>query len=305
MRDSLLIPLDGTPIAEAGLSWAEAAAGKCGASLQLLSVCRRDSDAQALTATIDYLDRHVQRLRAGGIRATAQLQLGDPAPRILQEAECADLTVLTSGTTRWIVSPILDQILRKMESPVALVRGDRSEWMSATNLERILLPVSESNYSSEAIPVVQRLAMTFEAEVILLHNVSPPNEPGSAGESPFSAVTTKRIDVDLSQAESYVEHVADEFRGWGIRVRTVISTGEPAKQIVAVGREYGAGLIAMATRGRDRLESRIAGSVANVVLESTPIPCVLIRTAAPGMFRQVNGREQHAVRAEVTAEQAP
>jgi len=39
----------------------------------------------------------------------------------------------------------------------------------------------------------------------------------------------------------------------------------------------GVGLIAMATRGRDRLEKRMMGSVANDVVQSTHVPCLLIR----------------------------
>jgi nucleotide-binding universal stress UspA family protein len=295
MRNTLLVPLDGTPIAEAGLSWATGAARKSGATLHLLSVKEPGVDDAALVATVSYLDLHVERLRAQGLEAHAEVKLGKPAARILQEARYADIAVLTSGTTRWIVSPVLDEILLKMTTPVVLVRGDRNEWASASNFERILLSVSQSNYSSQAIPIAQRFAMMFEAEIILHHNVSPACAPASPEDSPFASVTTSRTEVDLSQAEEYVERVASDFRARGLNVRPVVSAGEPAQQIVSVGREYGAGLIAMATRGRERLESRIAGSVANVVLETTPIPCLLIRTGAPAPAGESKGHAGAAV----------
>ncbi len=38
MIANILAPLDGTEIAEAGLTWAEHAAARCGASIRLLSV---------------------------------------------------------------------------------------------------------------------------------------------------------------------------------------------------------------------------------------------------------------------------
>ena len=304
MREKYLVPLDGTPIAESGLAWAADAARRSGATLHLLAVKDLRADDAGLAKTLAYLDRHVDRLRAGGLRAEAQLKVGEPAERILQEARYSDIAVLTSGTTRWIISPVLDHVLKEMETPIVLVRGDRAEWKSASNLDRILMPVSESNYSSSAIPLVQRFASTFGSEVILLHNVTPVDVPGSPDDSPFGAVITKRIDVDLSQAEDYVERVGDEFRSQGLNVRTVVSTGEPAQQIVNVGREYGAGLIVMATRGRDRLESRIAGSVANVVLESTPIPCLLMRTTSAHSAHGTNQHATSAVHADVLADPA-
>ncbi len=57
----------------------------------------------------------------------------------------------------------------------------------------------------------------------------------------------------------------------------VITMGNAPKEIIRIARRAQAGLIAMATRGRDRLEKRIVGSVANIVVETTNLPCLLAR----------------------------
>ncbi len=60
-------------------------------------------------------------------------------------------------------------------------------------------------------------------------------------------------------------------------MEAVVSLGDPAAEINRIAARSGVGLIAMATRGRDRLEKRMMGSVANDVVQSTHVPCLLIR----------------------------
>ena len=44
----------------------------------------------------------------------------------------------------------------------------------------------------------------------------------------------------------------------------------------------GAGLIALTTRGRDHLDSRLVGGTANAILHSTRLPCLLTRRVPVG-----------------------
>jgi len=71
--------------------------------------------------------------------------------------------------------------------------------------------------------------------------------------------------------------VAEQVEKDGVAVEIVVTMGDVPKEIIRIADRSQAGLIAMATRGRDRLEKRIVGSVANIVVETTNLPCLLAR----------------------------
>src|SRR3970040_760130 len=104
MIQRILAPLDGTQAAETGLSWAEYAARRCGASIHLFTAVDRP-DAQAnghLEKAKDYLRVKSESLRARGVSTEHDVAVGPAAEFILSQAEAADLTVMTYGTSRWL-----------------------------------------------------------------------------------------------------------------------------------------------------------------------------------------------------------
>ncbi|MCH8814949.1 MAG: universal stress protein [Chloroflexi bacterium] len=281
MRD-VLVPLDGTQISEAGLRWAAGAAYRSGSHLRLITVVDDAADESKMSAdrARDYLHERVRSLRSDGIEADWEVIAGAAAETILRESENADLTVMTSGTTRWFVSDVLDRVLQSMSSPLIVVRGDRGQLKGAVNLESILVPLSETNYSAAILPAVADVARAVRAKLILFQNVElTSKEHGSHGLPP---VVSRALKLQLEQAEQYIDSCAEELRAQGLEVDTLISSGDHVAEIVKAARTVGAGLIAMATRGRDRLESRISGSVANAVLEASTLACLVVRTSQNG-----------------------
>ncbi len=125
MIEKILVPLDGTRIAEAGLTWAEHAAARCGAGLRLITVVEQADGAEngRRDQAEGYLREHCQRLEAKGLSVEFQVAFDTPAGHILSQADSADLTVMTSGTTRWLISAVLDRVLSDMRRPVVVARG--------------------------------------------------------------------------------------------------------------------------------------------------------------------------------------
>lgn len=281
MRD-VLVPLDGTQISEVGLRWAAGAAYRSGSRLRLITVIddsAEESKMSVATAT-RYLQEKVGSLKSDGIEADWEIVTGAPAETILGETENADLTVMTSGTTRWFVSDVLDQVLQSMSSPLIVVRGDRGQLKGAINLESILVSLSEANYSTAVLPSAVDVATAVHARLVLFQNVEvPSDEHGSHGLPP---VVPRALKLQLEQAEQYIDSCAEQLRAQGLEVDTLISSGDHVAEIVKAARMVRAGVIAMATRGRDRLESRISGSVANAVLEAATVACLVVRTTQNG-----------------------
>lgn len=277
MIAKILAPLDGTEIAEAGLTWAEHAAARCGASIRLLTVVDevagggngRQRQAKA------YLRRRCDGLEAKGLAAESEVAFGAPAERILAEAEAADLTVMTSGTTRWLISAVLDSVLTEMTEPVVVTRGVPGQTPSPPNLSKILVPLDKGSYSQHILPTAQKLANSLQASIILCHTVPSMGQHRDASDAPPGVA--RIIEEELDEARRFLAPIAERVEKDGIAVETVVTMGDVPREIIRVADRSRAGLIAMATRGRDRLEKRIVGSVANIVVESTNLPCLLAR----------------------------
>src|SRR4029453_7995845 len=276
MLSKILTPLDGTPLAEAGLLWAEKAARRSGAALHLLTVVdpaladieTRNKEAEA------YLQSRRDHLKNTGLTARIEVAAGEPAQTILDRAESVDLTVVSSGTVRWLISAVLDRVLEKMTRPLVVVRASAKQPV-VPDVDRILVSVDRSDYSRDILPGIRELAQALGASVTVCHAVSPvPDAFGRAAQAPAIGAA-----ASLNEANLFVASVAQEFQDNGIDVETIVAIGDPPGQIVNAAQRSGAGLIALTTRGRDHLDSRLVGSVANAVLHSTRLPCLLTRRA--------------------------
>jgi len=278
MVSKILAPLDCTDIAEAGLRWAEQAAERSGAAVHLLSVIdlSEPNVEKRAKAAEAYLQSRRDRLKAKGLTVKMEVATGEPAETILERAENVDLTVVSSGTVRWLISAVLDRVLEKMTRPLVVVRASQNDTQVPAT-DRILVALDQVDYSSDIIPIVQDLAKSLSASVTLCHCVAPNvDEFGRA----VPGLTGRTADP-IGQAELFVSRIAEQFESEGIKTEAVVAIGDAPGQIVRTAQRTGAGLIALTTRGRDHLDSRLGGT-ANAILHSTRLPCLLTRRAPVG-----------------------
>lgn len=277
MITTILAPLDGTEIAEAGLTWAEHAAARCGARLRLHTVVDQaagDGDGRHDRAAA-YLKQHCDRLQAKRLCAEFKVDFGIPAEGILAEMRAADLTVMTSATTRWLISAVLDHVLREMRRPVVVARGMPDGTPSPPNLSNILVPLDRGTYSLDILPMSLRVAKALGASIILCHAIPAMGQHRDATDAPPGVA--RIIEKETDESRRFLASAAKSMEGRGVDLETIVTMGDAPKEIIRIARASKAGLIAMATRGRDRLERRLVGSVANIVIESTNLPCLLAR----------------------------
>lgn len=277
MIEKILVPLDGTQIAEAGLTWAEHAAARCGAGIRLLTVVDKADGAEngRRDQAEGYLREHCQRLKAKGLSVEFEVAFDTPAGHILSQAKTADLTVMTSGTTRWLISAVLDRVLSDMRRPVVVARGVPGQTPPPPSLSKILVPLDRGSYSQQILPTAQKVAKALDASIILCHTVASVGQHRDAMDAPPGVA--RIIEEELDESRRFLAPVAERVEKDGVSVEIVVTMGDAPKEIIRIADCSQAGLIAMATRGRDRLEKRIVGSVANIVVESTNLPCLLAR----------------------------
>jgi nucleotide-binding universal stress UspA family protein len=142
MYRRILVPLDGSELAEAALRHARDIAASSLAEIVLVRVpvnVLYDASAVAPPASIlmydyvrtearTYLERVEAELKANGFKATSEVSEGLVADAILDCAERthADLIIMSthgrSGVARWLLGSVAEKIVRGAQVPVLIVR---------------------------------------------------------------------------------------------------------------------------------------------------------------------------------------
>lgn len=137
--DKILVPLDGSALAEAALAKAaEIAKMAPSASILLLRAAEASALAgrdpiEAQVAVVreaeDYLEAVAAQLRAEGVKdVTTSVWYGPPAPAIVEAADVAhaDLVVMSthgrSGIGRLFLGSVAESVLRATHVPILLLR---------------------------------------------------------------------------------------------------------------------------------------------------------------------------------------
>jgi nucleotide-binding universal stress UspA family protein len=146
MYNRILLPLDGSPLAEQALPHTIALAERFQSELILLQVLiklprdartteaffRRAEEAQNVLVR-EYLERIAASVQEHGITVQVITIEGRPHFQILQYAETnqVDLIVMCSrgqsGLSRWMIGSVSDRVMRGADVPVLLVRAQKKE----------------------------------------------------------------------------------------------------------------------------------------------------------------------------------
>lgn len=143
MYRKILVPLDGSKVAEGVLPHARSLAYSEGAELILLNVAANPaldfafSDPGLAQEAIreqeersqKYMDRIENDLKAAGFRTSTLLRIGSVAEVILEVAEelQADVIAMSThgrtGPARWLLGSIAERVVHNSKVPVLLIRA--------------------------------------------------------------------------------------------------------------------------------------------------------------------------------------
>lgn len=150
MYKKILVPLDGSSLAECVLPHIEAIAKPKGSHVDLISIIEpvdiptrgkialseedlKRLDAEVKQETIEYLDGIVERLTKYGVEANAVIIYGKPAEALIEYASSnhIDLLIMAthgrSGITKWFWGSVTDKVLRAIHIPVLLIKAEGCE----------------------------------------------------------------------------------------------------------------------------------------------------------------------------------
>jgi nucleotide-binding universal stress UspA family protein len=149
MQSTILVPLDGSPLAEHALPYAERLARATSAHLILcraLSATKLQPE-QIVAAVGDaraYVQGVADQLAGRGSIVETTIPWGEPGDEILEQVRSAraDLVVMAthgrSGLGRWLYGSVADEVLRRASVPMFLVPPGSDEPWSDHHAPRIL-----------------------------------------------------------------------------------------------------------------------------------------------------------------------
>lgn len=287
--NTLLWPTDFSQGAEQAFPHAAALAQRHDAALHILNVregreaVRSEMKAQfplSAGTLANYLDAADPPTQPVDLDALAlvqeQVDAPSPAAAIVHYLETNDIDLAVLGThgrrglQRLIVGSVAEEVVRQAPCPVLTVRAaDRA---AAWNVNHILAPVDFSEGADQAVRHARELALTYGAQITLLHAVEEVMYPSAYGmemaDIPGPSVLER---VDASLAAMAREEMVDEQ----VVVESVI--GYAPSVILDYQEEHDVDLIVIATHGRSGLERLLLGSVTERVVRRSAAPVFVVK----------------------------
>jgi nucleotide-binding universal stress UspA family protein len=301
MFRNILVPFDGSALAERSLPWALAISEKSGATIQLVQAHApvtehsdgaslptvRQIDAKLREHERTQLEELASKMRAASTAKVTVSFVEGPVTDCLQEISAEkriDLVVMTTHgrgpLSRFWLGSVADALVRRLSVPMLLIHAQEgaTDLAARATIRRILIGLDGSSTAEHILAPALDLADLTKAEVTLLRVIEPflvvPDYPFLG--SGTAAYDPNIISELQSQARAYLEEVAARLCKGDRRIDTRVILYQPVAQaILDEARDFS--LIAVATHGRAGLARFLLGSVADKVVRGASIPVLVQR----------------------------
>jgi nucleotide-binding universal stress UspA family protein len=302
----ILVPLDGSPLAEMALPHAVALAQATNCGLVLLRVVPPISVTIPFAGLIGesarlwdiydeepefaghYLHEVADRLAPMKLEVETHVAEGLPADLIVEYAgEHPAVTAITmsthgrSGLGAWIFGSVAEKVVNSAPVPLLLIRPDGKhdtpEMLDIPRYRTLLVPLDGSDFAAQALGQAKTLGQGAGARLVLLAVASTPFDlklVKSAAGADWSAMPWY---TPAARMAKYLDSVIEPMSKVGISIEAQITYGDIADEILKAAAFVQADLIVMATHGLGGLGHVILGSVATRVAQSTHVPLLLVR----------------------------
>jgi nucleotide-binding universal stress UspA family protein len=298
MYTRILIPLDGSKIAEQVLPYARFLAKALSLPVELLQA----ADPEALALLTDpahsryadtvwadkintgraYLDAVARSFE--GTRVQCLVEKGKAEDVVIDNAAADKNTLIVmathgrSGIQRWVLGSVADKVLHGSPNHMFLVRAtEQGKREGAATLKTVVVPLDGSALAEQVLPYVTDLAKKITLKVVFIRAYAL---PASATGDEFVTYTEELISGIESEARDYLATKVEEAKQNGITdVVPIVKFGYGAEEIISVARETPDNLVAMCTHGRSGVGRWVLGSVTERVVRHSGDPVLIIRAS--------------------------
>lgn len=301
MLRTILVPLDGSQLAERALPIALDIARRAGGKVRLLrthvplaivGATAEGVFTQDMLEADDALRARAQRYveekahilaKDWGVEVSATVVDGTPGACIVEAADDANagLIVMTThgagGFAPGWLGSVCDAVIRHSHRPVLALPENDAHAGEPFVPKRVAIALDGSARADGIIPMARDLALLFGATVDVVRMVAPfiPNDVGSIISSerpdPYG------IDAEAVAAKEAIDLVVKGLADAGLKAHATVRVEiSPVKAILAHVDETDPDVLALATQGRG-LTRLVVGSVADKLIRGAKRPVLVIR----------------------------
>ncbi len=271
----LLVPLDGSPLAEAAAPAARCLLETLGAEVTLLHMVERNAPravhGQSHLATSSDAEAYLAELAGRVLPHGSQVgmhvhadKIDDVAAGIVAHAEelGVDLIVLTthgaSGVRHGLFGTVAQRVIALGATPVLLVPTPPPENAHGFSCRRAVAPLDGNPDHEHGLSALANLAPASTTHVLLLM-VIPPwydlKQSQLVTSRMLPGTTVELLDASCDPAQAYLDEKAADLKRLGCDVTTRVVRGEPVAAIAAASRDFAADLIVLGTHGKKHLDA--------------------------------------------------
>lgn len=269
MFQRILVPLDGSALAEQALPVAARLVRASGGTIILLQVAvvpiverpdltpaqeyGQQAVAEGYLSAMEYLEQIARKDELADITVERHARFGDIAPTILSTAQSsqADLIVMSShgyaGLKRWSLGSVAQKVARHSPVPVLVLREGATLTTLAQGSSSVLVPLDGSKLAEAAIEpaaqLVAALAASRQGKLDLLRVVAIPSTSGK-----FRSQSHIDFDVEIraqakQEAEAYMQALlshlpASVLSAPNVAVSTAVVVNEDVAQAIIQAAEH-------------------------------------------------------------------
>jgi len=292
----LLVPLDGSRLAESVLPMVQRIALACSASVTLMHIRESNppetihgehhlSDPAEAEA---YLKRIATSLREKGIPTEWHVHEaleGDVAASVLQHADefQPDLLALcthgSGGFRDLLYGSIAQQVLQHGRWPVLVVQPGRAGQAPEDEIQRIVVPIDGTERHPAPTEMASQLARALNAELHLIMVV--PTRETLAGDRSvirrtMPSTVTAILELDEQDAVRYLREAASGCTIHGVQPVAHVLRGDAVEEVARYAGEVRADLVIVATHGRAGIGAFFAGSFGAGIMDKITMPILLV-----------------------------
>lgn len=297
----ILVPLDGSYIAEQALPVAGTIAHRTGRRVHLASVLHQPIsglvvateepapdpglEAELRQQFTEYLKSSAEALETThGVEVNYALLEGTAAQALADTARFKriSLIVMTThghgGIHRLWLGSVADRLLRRVKAPVLLLRPLNGSLQ--TEFRHVLIALDGLVEGEKILePAIELGSLSQDCRFTLVQVAEPPVPLITRMAVHPAKMRPHWRELEENSARSYLERVAGRMRARGLQVDTrVISEHGIGEQILNLGGSIGADLLVVGTHGAQGIERMLLGSVADKVVRGSSAPVLVVPT---------------------------
>ena len=297
--EHLLVPLDGSRLAEAPLPAALALAGRLGARVTLLHVMERAAPEKVhgerhltdATEAEAYLQGVAARFAEAGVPVEGHVhpnQEGDVAASVAVHALAlgADLILLCThgrgGPREWVSGSLAQQVVRRAVAPVLLIRPGAGGQAPPFAPGAVLVALDGTDEGELALPAALAIARAVGAPlrlIVVVATLGTIADDRAAAARLAPAATAAALDLEQDAAGRYLQRLRERLPARDVPVEIEVRRGDAVRVVMDLAARAEGSVLAMATHGRASFGALWSGSIGSRLVARASNPLLLVRAA--------------------------